>query len=220
MEFLSIRFLVLFSVSFLIYCLVGKRFRNSLLLLASFVFIGWLYPPFLITAVAVALFTFFWAQLLERKPTQLVYVSGIALLVFFWIALHYTGIVADAVHLFAPAVSKESVMHSLVFPLGMSFYTFQAIGYLTDVYWQDEKAERNFPAFLLYMLFFMKFLSGPIERPGHLLHQLKNPEAFNYQNAVLGMKFILLGLMKKLLIANHIAPHLDIMFNTVDDLSG
>jgi hypothetical protein len=82
MEFLSIRFLVLFSVSFLIYCLVGKRFRNSLLLLASFVFIGWLYPPFLITAVAVALFTFFWAQLLERKPTQLVYVSGIALLVF------------------------------------------------------------------------------------------------------------------------------------------
>lgn len=220
MEFLSISFLVLFSVSFLIYCLVGKRFRNSLLLLASFVFIGWLYPPFLITAVAVALFTFFWAQLLERKPTQLVYVSGIALLVFSWIALHYTGIVADAVHLFAPAVSKESVMHSLVFPLGMSFYTFQAIGYLTDVYWQDEKAERNFPAFLLYMLFFMKFLSGPIERPGHLLHQLKNPEAFNYQNAVLGMKFILLGLMKKLLIANHIAPHLDIMFNTVDDLSG
>lgn len=170
-------------------------------------FIGWYYLPFLLTAVVVALFTFFWAQWMESrakagKKTKPVYIAGIIALIGGWLLLHGT------------------VIDDIIFPLGMSFYTFQAISYLTDVYWQEQRSERNWVDFLIYMLFFMKFLSGPIERGGDLLPQLKDPRPFIYSNAVTGLKYILLGLIKKLLIANQISPQTDVMFHSIHDLSG
>ena len=159
------------------------------------------------TAVVVALFTFFWAQWMESrakagKKTKPVYIAGIIALIGGWLLLHGT------------------VIDDIIFPLGMSFYTFQAISYLTDVYWQEQRSERNWVDFLIYMLFFMKFLSGPIERGGDLLPQLKDPRPFIYSNAVTGLKYILLGLIKKLLIANQISPQTDVMFHSIHDLSG
>lgn len=137
-----------------------------------------------------------------REKTKVIYIAGIIGLIGGWLLLH------------------DTVIDNIIFPLGMSFYTFQAIGYLTDVYWQEQRAERNWVDFLIYMLFFMKFLSGPIERGGDLLPQLKDPRPFIYSNAVTGLKYILLGLIKKLLIANQIAPQTDIMFHSIHDLSG
>lgn len=138
----------------------------------------------------------------SRKKTKPVYIAGIIALIGGWLLLHGT------------------VIDDIIFPLGMSFYTFQAISYLTDVYWQEQRSERNWVDFLIYMLFFMKFLSGPIERGGDLLPQLKDPRPFIYSNAVTGLKYILLGLIKKLLIANQISPQTDVMFHSIHDLSG
>lgn len=166
------------------------------------------------------MFTYYWSGYLYRHPSKAVYVTGVIVLVAGWIFFHYTGIAADIVHLVAPSVKRESVRHSLLFPLGMSFYTFQAIGYMTDVYWGEEKAERKLPDFLLYMLFFMKFLSGPIERPAAMFRQLENPQGYEYAHAVRGMEIILLGLMKKLLIANTLSPYTAAMFGSVHELSG
>ncbi len=225
MQFLSIDFILLFTICFVLYCILNIRYRNILLLCASCVFIGWYYLPFLLTASLVALFTFFWAQLIEirienKKSAKIFFRSGILILVLSWLFFHYIAVANHFVGLLFPGIDNLSVMNSIVFPLGMSFYTFQAIGYLTDVYWQEEKAEHKFIDFLLYMLFFMKFLSGPIERSGDFIKQLKNPQPFNYDFAVLGVKYIFLGLIKKLLIANHLAPHTEIMFNSIHDLSG
>ncbi|MCE8549894.1 MBOAT family protein [Bacteroides fragilis] len=207
MQFLSFSFLALITLCFFLYYAVKGRARNFILLAASCIFIGWYYLPFLLTAVVVALFTFFWAQWMENraksgKKTKVIYIAGIIGLIGGWLLLHGT------------------VIDDIIFPLGMSFYTFQAIGYLTDVYWQEQRAEKNWVDFLIYMLFFMKFLSGPIERGGDLLPQLKDPRPFIYSNAVTGLKYILLGLIKKLLIANQIAPQTDIMFHSIHDLSG
>lgn len=138
----------------------------------------------------------------SRKKTKPVYIAGIIALIGGWLLLHGT------------------VIDDIIFPLGMSFYTFQAISYLTDVYWQEQRSERNWVDFLIYMLFFMKFLSGPIRRGGDLLPQLKDPRPFIYSNAVTGLKYILLGLIKKLLIANQISPQTDVMFHSIHDLSG
>lgn len=138
----------------------------------------------------------------SRKKTKPVYIAGIIALIGGWLLLHGT------------------VIDDIIFPLGMSFYTFQAISYLTDVYWQEQRSERNWVDFLIYMLFFMKFLSGPIERGEDLLPQLKDPRPFIYSNAVTGLKYILLGLIKKLLIANQISPQTDVMFHSIHDLSG
>ena len=207
MQFLSFSFLALFTLCFFLYSAVKGRARNLILLVTSCIFIGWYYLPFLLTAVVVALFTFFWAQWMESrakagKKTKPVYIAGIIALIGGWLLLHGT------------------VIDDIIFPLGMSFYTFQAISYLTDVYWQEQRSERNWVDFLIYMLFFMKFLSGPIERGGDLLPQLKDPRPFIYSNAVTGLKYILLGLIKKLLIANQISPQTDVMFHSIHDLSG
>lgn len=207
MQFLSFSFLPLFTLCFFLYYAVKGRARNLILLVTSCIFIGWYYLPFLLTAVVVALFTFFWAQWMESrakagKKTKPVYIAGIIALIGGWLLLHGT------------------VIDDIIFPLGMSFYTFQAISYLTDVYWQEQRSERNWVDFLIYMLFFMKFLSGPIERGGDLLPQLKDPRPFIYSNAVTGLKYILLGLIKKLLIANQISPQTDVMFHSIHDLSG
>ena len=207
MQFLSFSFLALFTLCFFHYYAVNGRARNLILLVTSCIFIGWYYLPFLLTAVVVALFTFFWAQWMESrakagKKTKPVYIAGIIALIGGWLLLHGT------------------VIDDIIFPLGMSFYTFQAISYLTDVYWQEQRSERNWVDFLIYMLFFMKFLSGPIERGGDLLPQLKDPRPFIYSNAVTGLKYILLGLIKKLLIANQISPQTDVMFHSIHDLSG
>lgn len=207
MQFLSFNFLALFTLCFFLYYAVKGRARNLILLVTSCIFIGWYYLPFLLTAVVVALFTFFWAQWMESrakagKKTKPVYIAGIIALIGGWLLLHGT------------------VIDDIIFPLGMSFYTFQAISYLTDVYWQEQRSERNWVDFLIYMLFFMKFLSGPIERGGDLLPQLKDPRPFIYSNAVTGLKYILLGLIKKLLIANQISPQTDVMFHSIHDLSG
>ena len=142
MQFLSFSFLALITLCFFLYYAVKGRARNFILLAASCIFIGWYYLPFLLTAVVVALFTFFWAQWMENraksgKKTKVIYIAGIIGLIGGWLLLHGT------------------VIDNIIFPLGMSFYTFQAIGYLTDVYWQEQRAERNWVDFLIYMLFFM-----------------------------------------------------------------
>lgn len=107
-----------------------------------------------------------------------------------------------------------------IFPLGMSFYTFQAIGYLTEVYWEEEKAERCPIDFLLYMLLFMKFLSGPIERSANLLPQVRRLSPASYSMMTYGLRLIVVGLVKKMVLADHIAPYIDGAFNSMHTASG
>lgn len=106
------------------------------------------------------------------------------------------------------------------FPLGISFYTFQAISYLTEIYWQEEEPEKSLPDFMIYMLFFMKFLSGPIERASDMLPQLKSCKATDYTSMVYGMRLIVVGLIKKLILADSIAPYIDGVFGSVYTASG
>lgn len=203
MLFLSVGFVALFVICFILYYLVADKYRNLLLLAASAIFAGYASWMFLLVAAVISLFTYAAGRLIERtdenRAGYLLFAS-IGILVITWISFRYAT--------------------SLIFPLGMSFYTFQAIGYLVDVYWGETKAERNIVDFSLFMLFFMKFLSGPIERGADMFAELKRPKYFNYDNAVSGMKLIFLGMFKKLLIANHIAPYTEGMFSTIHDLSG
>lgn len=220
MQFLSPAFVVLFGVCF---CWLGSgcglssaRRQNAVLLAFSAVFIAWQHPLFLGAAVGVAAFAFGWARHLEtargaapdpatgeRRATRRLR-GGVGLLVAGWVAMHYAGCFGA----------------SWVVPLGLSFYTFQAIGYLVDVYWEEERAERDAVAFGVYMLFFMKFLSGPIERASGLLPQLHVARGFDYDRTVSGARLVLLGLVKKLLIANQLTAQTTAAFAAPDDLSG
>ena len=211
MSFISLEFVLLFLFCFTLYHFVGDKGRKFVLLAASGVFIGYFNPVFLVTALVVSLFTYGAAILVERaceksRGSRLIYWSSISCLVLCWIGFRY-----------ANRLTGDS---GFIFPLGMSFYTFQAIGYLTEVYWEEEKAERNIMDFLLYMLLFMKFLSGPIERSADLLPQVRRLSPASYSMMTYGLRLILVGLVKKLLLADHIAPYIDGVFDSMHTVSG
>ncbi len=211
MSFISPEFICLFIFCFLLYHLTRGKSRKTVLLVTSGVFIGYFHWEFLLIALSISLLTYNAGLLLEKvrpknKSTQTVYWTALACLLLCWTGFrHAESLTGNA---------------SLLFPLGLSFYTFQAIAYLTEVYWEETPAERNLPDFLLYMLLFMKFLSGPIERPNDLLPQIKKLHPASYDMMTYGLKLIAIGLIKKLIIADHLAPHIDEIFQAVHTASG
>lgn len=211
MSFISLEFVLLFLLCFILYHLVSDKGRKYVLLTASGVFIGYFNPVFLVAALAVSLFTYGAAILVEqsrekKRDFRLIYWGSISCLVLCWIGFRYAN--------------RLTGNSGFIFPLGMSFYTFQAIGYLTEVYWEEEKAERSPIDFLLYMLLFMKFLSGPIERSADLLPQVRKLSPASYSMMTYGLRLILVGLVKKLVLADHIAPYIDGVFNSMHTASG
>lgn len=211
MSFISFEFVLLLLLCFTLYHFVNDKGRKFVLLAASGVFIGYFNPLFLVTALAVSFFTYGAAIFVEqthekKRGSRLIYWSSISCLVLCWIGFRY---------------ANQLIGNSgFIFPLGMSFYTFQAIGYLTEVYWEEEKAERNLMDFLLYMLLFMKFLSGPIERSADLLPQVRRLSPASYSMMTYGLKLIVVGLVKKLVLADHIAPYIDDVFNSMHTVPG
>lgn len=211
MSFISLEFVLLLLLCFTLYHFVSEKGRKRILLAASGVFIGYFNLAFLVTALVVSLFAYGAAIRIERacekeRGSRLIYWSSISCLVLCWIGFRYAH--------------QWTGNSGIVFPLGMSFYTFQAIGYLTEVYWEEEKAERSLMDFLLYMLLFMKFLSGPIERSADLLPQVRRLSPASYSMMTYGLKLIVVGLVKKLVLADHIAPYIDRVFDSMHTASG
>ena len=209
MSFISLNFVTLFVCTFLLYYTLPPKYRKAILLLSSCIFIGYYHIAFLIIALLISLATFFlgkWVgQSKHEKDTKRIYISGLCFLITGWLAFRYANLL-PGVH--------------WLFPLGISFYTFQALSYLTEIYWKEEEPEENLADFMIYMLFFMKFLSGPIERARDMLPQLKSGKPVAYPSIVYGMKLIVVGLIKKLILADYISPYIDGIFNSINTASG
>lgn len=209
MSFISLNFVTLFVCTFLLYYTLPPKYRKAILLLSSCIFIGYYHIAFLIIALLISLATFFlgkWVgQSKHEKDTKRIYISGLCFLITGWLAFRYANLL-PGVH--------------WLFPLGISFYTFQALSYLTEIYWKEEEPEENLADFMIYMLFFMKFLSGPIERARDMLPQLKSGKPVAYPSIVYGMKLIVVGLIKKLILADYISPYIDGIFNSIHTASG
>ena len=209
MSFISLNFVTLFVCTFLLYYTLPPKYRKAILLLSSCIFIGYYHIAFLIIALLISLATFFlgkWVgQSKHEKDAKRIYISGLCFLITGWLAFRYATLL-PGVH--------------WLFPLGISFYTFQALSYLTEIYWKEEEPEENLADFMIYMLFFMKFLSGPIERARDMLPQLKSGKPVAYPSIVYGMKLIVVGLIKKLILADYISPYIDGIFNSIHTASG
>ena len=209
MSFISLNFVTLFVCTFLLYYTLPPKYRKAILLLSSCIFIGYYHIAFLIIALLISLATFFlgkWVgQSKHEKDTKRIYISGLCFLITGWLAFRYANLL-PGVH--------------WLFPLGISFYTFQALSYLTEIYWKEEEPEENLADFMIYMVFIMKFLSGPIERARDMLPQLKSGKPVAYPSIVYGMKLIVVGLIKKLILADYISPYIDGIFNSIHTASG
>jgi D-alanyl-lipoteichoic acid acyltransferase DltB (MBOAT superfamily) len=109
---------------------------------------------------------------------------------------------------------------SIILPIGLSFHTFQAMSYTIEVFRGRQKAERHFGVYAVYVMFYPQLVAGPIERPQNLLHQLHEKHNFDYMNLSEGLKLMIWGLFKKVVIADRLAIYVNAVYNNLEYHSG
>jgi alginate O-acetyltransferase complex protein AlgI len=212
MVFSSVEFIVSFVVLLMVYwALPGRRTRVWLLLGASFAFYSlWNHWLALIVCVSTGL-DFLLALRLEAStvPWQRKLLLGISLAANLGLLSYfkYLNFFLDSLFATLHAVGYHGSYQplQLFVPLGISYYTFEAISYMVEVYRRRIPAERNLADFMLFILFFPHLLAGPIVRAKDFLPQIKRPMRFNWARIHLGVLYFLLGLFKKLAIADRMA---------------
>jgi alginate O-acetyltransferase complex protein AlgI len=113
-----------------------------------------------------------------------------------------------------------SVLTHIILPIGLSFHTFQAMSYTIEVYRGNQKAERHFGIYALYVMFYPQLVAGPIERPQNILHQFHEKQNFDFSRMVDGLKLMLLGFFKKLIIADRLAIYVNTVYGNAAEHSG
>lgn len=222
MLFNSIDFAVFLPVVFLIYWfLVYRRLsvQNGFLVMASYLFYGWwdyrfLFLLFLSTAIdfGIGLALQKENRSLQRKWILWGGISFNLLLLFFFKYFNFfQDSFVTAFRFLGMELNARSL--SLILPVGISFYTFQSISYSIDVYRRKIEPTRDAIAFLAYVSFFPQLVAGPIERGSHLLPQFFQKRSFDHYQAVRGMRQILWGLFKKIVIADNCAEHVNFIFS-------
>ena len=221
MLFNSWQFALFFPIVFALYWGLPHRFRIGLLLIASYYF----YMSWNIKYVVLILFTTivsYSAALLIAKTDSLrtkkviLTVSLIACLGVLFVFKYFnffTGAVVDFLNMFA--IHLHPMTLKLLLPVGISFYTFQTLGYVIDVYRGTTQPERNFWVYAAFISFFPQLVAGPIERTNNLLPQIRAVHEFRYSQAVYGVKLMTWGFFKKLCIADVLAVYVDKVFADV-----
>ena len=207
MNFISLGYLLFLPATALLSCLLPRRARNPVLLLASWAFYVCFGPAYALFLLVSVLSTYFCALLTEKRRSPLwpalTLILNFGLLLLFKYGNFFLALGAGALRRIGVAAAAPRL--DLLLPVGISFYTFQAAGYIIDVWRGKVKAERSFIDYALFVSFFPHVASGPIARADRLLPQLKAERPFKYDNLKRGCLLIIWGAAKKLLIADHLA---------------
>lgn len=226
MLFNSFEFALFLPITFLLYWFVFKdlKFQNLYLLIVSYIFYGWWNWKFLILIAITTVCSYGAALLIEsyKKQGRAFLCCNIICNLMILCVFKYFNFFADNVtQLFNMlGMHADRVTLDILLPVGISFYTFQAIGYTVDVYRGHISASRNLVIFGTYISFFPQLVAGPIERATNLLPQFMVSRTFDYSSAVDGMRRILWGLFKKMVIADNCAYYVDKIFQNYTDYSG
>lgn len=221
MLFNSILFILFFLVVVTLYYLLPQRHRWLLLLVASYVFYmnwSWPYVFLLLASTVVNFFLSHKLQGAKNKSSKKKYlVIGVVFNLLLLCYFKYAYFIADT---FAGFGLGSGLSWSIILPIGISFYTFQAMSYLIDVYKEKIKAEKNIGHFALYISFFPQLIAGPIERADHLLPQIKTAHKFSHDNLKKGLVIFLYGLVKKVVIADSLAIYINNAYGTAEHQGG
>jgi len=221
LEITSLKFAILAITAVFLFYILPPKYRLAYLVLLSCGFVA-TFNIFLPLYVAFyALLNFTLGNLIrESRFPKTLFRTGLILNLAQLILLRYASFAIDPVlELFSPGL-KASVLSGIILPLGISYYTLQSIGYLINVKMGWEKPEKNFLRFFLYIIFFPKFLSGPIERSNHFLPQLNFNRQFDPSDVSEGFKTALQGFFKKIIIANHLGAAVTQIYSGSSDLAG
>ncbi len=209
MNFHSLTYAAFFLLVLGAYWSLRPRWQVWFLIPASLVFYGWVHPWFLLPFAATTVIDYYVARGIEVFPARrrsLVAVSVVSNLGLLGVFKYFNFFVAnvssllDALHLHVPL----PVLH-VVLPAGISFYTFQSIGYVVDVSRGHVPACRSFRDYALFVAFFPQLVAGPIQRAGHLLAQIQRPRTLDPGRAADALFLLVWGFFKKVVIADNVA---------------
>lgn len=216
MQFDSYIYAVFLPLVFTGYWLLRNKLllQNMFLLAASYIFYGWWDWRFLGLIIITSTSTFLSGLMIKNDHSKrskmwlsLNIILNLGILAAFKYFNFFKDSFADILRLFGANPDFPTI--NILLPVGISFYTLQAISYSFDVYNGKAKPTRNVIAFFVYIAFFPQLVAGPIERARNLLPQFLKRKSFDYYNAVIGMRQILWGLVKKLVIADNLAGYVD-----------
>lgn len=220
MLFNSLQFAAFLPIVWILYWLLqkkGLKFQNVLLLIASYFFYAcwdWRFMFLLIFSTLLDYFTGLKMSSSPQHKKKWFWLSVIVNLGFLGVFKYFNFFAdsfADALRVIGLQVNPASL--NIILPVGISFYTFHGLSYVIDIYKGKINAEKNFIDYGLFVSFFPLLVAGPIERATHLLPQIKVKRKFDYALAVNGMRQILWGLFKKMVIADQCAGYANIAFS-------
>lgn len=229
MFFNSIDFGIFLPIVFILYWFVlnrNLRLQNLLLVIASYIFYGWWDWRFLSLILFSTIIDFTVGRKLKVEDNQikrnvLLWISIVVNLGFLGFFKYYNFFIDNfivAFSFFGTEIRPNSL--NIILPVGISFYTFQTLSYTIDVYKQKLEPTKDFIAFSAFVSFFPQLVAGPIERATSLLPQFYAKRIFDYPKAVDGLRQILWGLFKKIVIADNCAEYANLIFNNSADYSG
>lgn len=224
MNFISLEFVFFLVVVFLVYWHVQSDKRWIVLLSASYIFYGAWNIKYVWLIILVTIVSYGSAILLQdcSKFRKQILIATILFSFSLLFLFKYINFFLNGVNSFLSIIDKQYSFSllNIILPVGISFYTFQALGYVIDVYYCRTVAERHFGKYATFVIFFPQLVAGPIERTGNLLPQIKIPKEFSYNLAVSGLEKMLWGAWKKVVVADVLAQYSDQVFANVYDYSG
>ena len=230
MLFNSLEYFIFLPIVYVLYWFVFNKkltLQNLLILVSSYIFYGWwdwrfLFLIILSTGVdySVGLKIFNSDnQIIRKRWLWVSVIFNVGLLGFFKYFNFFIDSWIDMVSLTGYTIKSTWTLR-VILPVGISFYTFQTMSYSFDIYYKKLKPTKDFLSFATFVGFFPQLVAGPIERASNLLSQILNKRNFSYKQSVEGIKLILWGLFKKVVIADSLAPIVDDIFANYPDYSG
>ncbi len=229
MLFNTLNFALFLPIVFMLYWSIKSKhikWQNGLLLVASYFFYScwdWRFLFLLLFSTLLDYYTGIKISDTKNSKTKKIWLwISIGINLGFLGVFKYYNFFAES---FAEAISQmgfqvNTYTLQIILPVGISFYTFHGLSYVIDIYYKRISAEKDFVDYSLFVSFFPLLVAGPIERATHLLPQLKKERNFNYAEAVIGLKQILWGLFKKVVIADQCAEYANMIFNNADSYYG
>lgn len=234
MIFTSVVFALFFITVTVLNYFLPVKFRWIWLLLSSIFFYTYSNPASILVVGFIALVTFYSAKKIEKAATPkiafryylLAIILNVSVLVFFKYSNFFTSTAFDVVNFFRSNLFHSNApLHNyflinVLVPLGLSYITFQAIGYLVEIKRGNQAAEKNLAHFSTFLLFFPKIVAGPVERAHNFLPQIKQQRAFIYENVSTGLKLVLWGIFKKLVVADRLSIYVNSVLGNTEHHAG
>ena len=223
MVFNSIAFLIFLPIVVVLFYLLPHKWRWLMLLAASCVFYMWFVPKYILILLVTIVIDYAAGMLMERyadrhklKKTFFI-ISIVSTLSVLLVFKYLNFLTANLDQLCASLGLETHLLTHIILPIGLSFHTFQSMSYVIEVYRGNQKAERHFGYYALYVMFFPQLVTGPIERPGNLLRQLHEKKEFQYENIAKGIRLILFGFFIKMVVADHLGEYVDEVYGHLDE---